>query len=574
MSPLLCPVADLMQTRILRCPANESLGVALERMQAARVGSILIDCADASQGILTRTDLIDRVILPRTDLGCAVSTVMSHPVRTLPVESSVLDALEAMMRWRVRHLPLVSAGEIVGLLSEHDLMRQLRNSPDRLMLSIERAHDQDSLIAAAGEAAGVARQLHREALPALQIARIMSLLNDALTRQAIACVASGLGTHADAATANQVPQRWAWIALGSEARAEQTVVTDQDNALILADPLPGSGDLAEALPQGVDQDRVVGQEKELDQDRVVGQEKEWDQETRVERNRKVELEQEGQHAAEGSGRDPASWDTEQAARLFAERVNILLDRMGFPLCKGGVMAMNSAWCKTLGGWTREMQGWVARPHPEAILKASTALDFRWLAGDRSLVQQLEERACALFEGARDHRQMQPRAVAARGFLRALAGSILERNIQPIPSEGMLALRQWIGGLGGETQTTPVLHRDLKLHGTSLIVDAVRFLALAHVGAHQWMPHSTVDRIRWLEKGAVLQEGESAALLDAFEALTALRLEGQLARSPEGDAHDANRVDLLALNSNQRRMLRHHLHALSMLRDKVRMDFGG
>jgi len=229
MSPLLCPVADLMQTRIVRCPATEGLGAALALMQSARVGSILVDCSDASCGILTRTDLIERVILPRKSLDAPVSEVMSHPVRTLPVESSVLDAMEAMMRWRLRHLPLVSGGAIVGLLSEHDLMRQLRNSPDRLMLSIERAKDEESLIRAAGEAAAVAGQLHRESLPALQIARMMSLLNDALTRQAIHQIMDPHGASPS----------WAWIALGSEARAEQTIVTDQDNALILADPEPG-----------------------------------------------------------------------------------------------------------------------------------------------------------------------------------------------------------------------------------------------------------------------------------------------------------------------------------------------
>lgn len=496
MSPLLCPVADLMQTQLLRCPESETLGVALTRMQSARVGSILIDCADAGCGILTRTDLIDRVILPRKNLDAAVSSVMSHPVRTLPVESSALDAMEAMLRWRVRHLPLVSGGEIVGLLSEHDLMRQLRNSPDRLMLSIERARDEAQLGSAAAEATAVARQLHRASLPALQIARIMSLLNDALTRQAIQLV---VGTSV-------VDQPWAWISLGSEARAEQTIVTDQDNALILGD--------ATGLAGG--------------------------------------------HAVQG----------------LARRVNELLDRMGFPLCEGGVMAMNDAWCKTLGEWTREIQGWLLRPNPEAILKASIALDFRWLAGDRALVDQLEARVGALLEGAGNRRRIQVQALAARGFLRALAASILERNVQPIPSEGVLALREWMGGFGSTIPGGLALLRDLKLHGTSLIVDAVRFLALAHLERHAWIPHSTVDRIRWLEKREVLQDGEAAALRDAFENLTALRLEQQLARSSGSDAQRANVVDLLALNSNQRWMLRRHLQSLESLRDKIRLDFGG
>jgi CBS domain-containing protein len=552
MSPLLCPVADLMQTQLLRCPESESLGVALSRMQSARVGSILIDCADASCGILTRNDLIDRVILPRKNLDASVSSVMSHPVRMLPVESSALDAMEAMMRWRVRHLPLVCGGEIVGLLSEHDLLRQLRNSPDRLMLSIERARDEAQLVSAAAEAANVARQLHRELLPALQIARIMSLLNDALTRQAIGLVVSTAA----------VDQRWAWVALGSEARAEQTVVTDQDNALILGDApgFAGGATGPHAEYEGV-ASRAIAVGGNLESEPHLGHGPAV--------NGKA-----GKRSPSPPRKIPAQPRARHAVQGLARRVNELLDRMGFPLCKGGVMAMNDPWCKTLGEWTEEIQGWLLRPNPEAVLKASIALDFRWLAGDRALVDQLEARVGALLEGAGNNRRIQVKALAARGFLQALAASILERKVQPIPSEGMLALREWIGGFGSNSPNALVLLRDLKLHGTSLIVDAVRFLALAHLERHAWIPHSTVDRIGWLEKREVLRAGEAASLRDAFENLTALRLEQQLTRSSDSDNQSANVVDLLALNSNQRWMLRKHLQSVESLRDKVRLDFGG
>jgi signal-transduction protein with cAMP-binding, CBS, and nucleotidyltransferase domain len=67
---------------------------------------------------------------------------------------------------------------------------------------------------------------------------------------------------------------------------------------------------------------------------------------------------------------------------------------------------------------------------------------------------------------------------------------------------------------------------------------------------------------------VLQAGEAAALRDAFENLTALRLEQQLTRPSDSDNQSANVVDLLALNSNQRWMLRKHLQSLESLRDKV------
>jgi len=128
-------------------------GIALATMQKHSVGSILVDCDDGSTGILTRTDLIERIILPRLELDCTVDKVMSHPIQSLPLESSLLDAMQAMMRWRLRHLPITSGGSIIGLVSEHDLMRQHRNRPDRLMVSIDRAQDEAALILAAQQAA-------------------------------------------------------------------------------------------------------------------------------------------------------------------------------------------------------------------------------------------------------------------------------------------------------------------------------------------------------------------------------------------------------------------------------------
>ena len=75
---LLRPVADLMQTQLLRCSEHERIAVALARMDQQAVGSILIDCDDGSTGILTRSDLIKRLILPKHDLDVAIAKVMTH----------------------------------------------------------------------------------------------------------------------------------------------------------------------------------------------------------------------------------------------------------------------------------------------------------------------------------------------------------------------------------------------------------------------------------------------------------------------------------------------------------------
>ena len=509
---LLRPVADLMQTQLLRCSEHERIAVALARMDQQAVGSILIDCDDGSTGILTRSDLIKRLILPKHDLDVAIAKVMTHPVHCLPLESSVLDAMHAMMFWRLRHLPIRSGALIVGLVSEHDLMRQQRNRPDRLMLSIDHADDESELIAAASQAAEVATQLKREGLGALHIARMMSLLNDALTRQAITLVLRADGESGDEG------KDWAWLALGSEARAEQTIVTDQDNALIVRDEA--------MIPRWLKR---------------------------------------------------------------ARKINHLLDRMGFPLCQGAVMAMNEHWCKSLDRWLKEAQTWLTNPSPQAILNAQIVLDFRYIAGDRKLVESLETGLSALFSQTGSDQGLSMRGAARQAFLRQMLGDMLKRGIRPIPSDWQFRLQ----GLLRFTNPSQPWHLDIKLQGTALIVDAARFLVLSRLAPGQWMPHGTLERLQWLDRYNIIGSGESSALIDAFEALTDLRLgqqmlingmpsPGQSTESKLYPEHPAvtgpartlgpNQVDLRLLNTNQRWKMRHHMQSIADFREFLRLDF--
>ena len=501
-SALLRPVSDVMQSDLLRCSEHERLGTALAMMHHHAVGSVLIDCDDGSTGMLTRTDLIERVILPRLDLDLPIARVMTHPVHSLPLESSVLDAMHAMMHWRIRHVPIRSGAFIVGLVSEHDLMRQQQNRPDRLMLSIDRADSEMALIDVAREAADMARQLHREGLDAVHMARMMSLLNDALTRQAIALV---LRTEAGSGLCTE---DWAWLALGSEGRAEQTIVTDQDNALILRDEA--------TIPAWLER---------------------------------------------------------------AGKINHLLDRMGFPLCQGAVMAMNPSWCKSLDAWLHEAQAWFTHPTPKAMLKAHIVLDFRWIAGDRTLVQAFEQGLSRLFAPVKGETGFSLKSAARQTWLRTMLSDMLQRGVEPMPAEWQFRL----GRIAAIFDQKRHWQRDLKLQGTSLIVDATRFLVISKLGPGQWMPHGTVERLQWLNQHDLISADEAAAMLDAFGTMTQMRLErqiaapaaqldGQAVAMTSSPAQGPNQVDLFSLNSNQRWQLRRHVQSIADFRERLRLDF--
>jgi CBS domain-containing protein len=69
---------------------------------------------------------------------------------------------------------------------------------------------------------------------------------------------------------------------------------------------------------------------------------------------------------------------------FAECVNHALDRSGYPLCRGEVMAANARWCLSHAEWQEQFAGWIDRPEPQALLNAAIFFDFRAIYGERRL----------------------------------------------------------------------------------------------------------------------------------------------------------------------------------------------
>ena len=78
----------------------------------------------------------------------------------------------------------------------------------------------------------------------------------------------------------------------------------------------------------------------------------------------------------------AAADAAEAQRLrprllaFARDVNADLDRLGFPLCPGNVMAGNPELCLSVDEWKARFLAWIREPTPQALLNANIVFDFR------------------------------------------------------------------------------------------------------------------------------------------------------------------------------------------------------
>ncbi|MDR2241023.1 MAG: DUF294 nucleotidyltransferase-like domain-containing protein [Zoogloeaceae bacterium] len=228
---------------------------------------------------------------------------------------------------------------------------------------------------------------------------------------------------------------------------------------------------------------------------------------------------------------------------FAESVNRKLDACGFPLCKGGIMAGNPAWCLSLDEWRRKFAAWIQTPEPAALLNASIFFDFRPLYGDEELSDDL--RGWLLDATGK-----------ASLFLRLMA----ENALQCTPPLGLIRDFTYDGNKAFPHTL------DLKMHGARPFVDAARIFSLAHGVATT----GTAQRLRGVADAAGLGAGVEA-IIDGFYFIQQLRMRHQHGLRG-GDAGGANRVDPDTLNELDRHILKAAFKQARKLQDKLRLDY--
>ena len=480
-------VGQLIRKGPLSCLPSTSLKQAFEAMDAAKAGSMLVcDESGALQGILTRYDLISRVILPQRSLATPIEEVMSTGIQTIEADRGALEAMLMMARHRVRHLPVLQHGLLVGLISESDLVSFQRSSLRILSASIEQAESLAALKVCSQEVLRLARRLLAQGVAATSLARLVSHLNDSLTRRVIQLTETQMKDQL-----GPLPP-WAWLALGSEGREEQTVATDQDNAIIFE--------------------------------------------------------------ADGSA-------YRRQFMGLAAAINQGLADVGFPLCKGGVMAMNEKWCKSAAEWRDSLSAWMRSPQPEALLDANIFLDFRGLYGEVRLADALRKWLSDQVEG----HQL---------FLRALAQDAVRDEVEGLTRNGVrVSLARALRKRGYQVNWLAPARLEMKRGGTAPVVVFARVLALAK-GISQT---STDERLQALVERQSMSAAESQQMRDAFNVLQRYRLRAQLefasrAEHQEQGGVSPNLLQLDSLNSHEIERLSEALSHLGGLRARLEMDF--
>jgi len=242
---------------------------------------------------------------------------------------------------------------------------------------------------------------------------------------------------------------------------------------------------------------------------------------------------------------PAARSVDAArARLlaFAREVNAGLDRLGFPLCTGNVMASNPELCLTVEEWQGKFLAWIREPTPHALLNANIVFDFRAIYGASALADRLRE---WLFQ----YTQANP------AFLRLMTQNALDVE----PPLGLIRAF----AVDDEPGVKGTL--DLKTRGTRIFVDCARVFALAHGIAET----GTAARITIAGERLNVDRRHVQATLHAFHFLQLLRLRQQEQPPVPGNP---NRLDPYSLHEVDQRMLKEAFRMAKQLQDRLRLSY--
>lgn len=210
------------------CSKNETIQEAAQIMSSKRVGSILIIENKNPIGIITDKDLRLKIATGLIQISEKVTTIMSSPVITVPEKISTAEAQISMLKNKITHLCITKDGtpnsELKGIMSEHDIVVLQGNNPSVLIKEVKRANDVNALTYIRKKTSNLLNGYMEQNIPITFISKIISEITDAITVKAIELSLNEMESDP--------PVKFGWLALGSQGRKEQLLVTDQDNALV------------------------------------------------------------------------------------------------------------------------------------------------------------------------------------------------------------------------------------------------------------------------------------------------------------------------------------------------------
>lgn len=233
-------VGELMSAPVITCDEDTTVEEAARLMSDKDVSSVLVlDNRNRAAGLITERDIVSKIVAAGYESGSKfkVSQIMSTHLITVSPNDFFYEALLQMVKNRIKHLPVIDKDQPVGMLTIKDLVRSRGLGALMIVDKIESETTLEGLNEARKQVDSVLQAMVAERASAEEICEVITEFNDRLTRKVIEL--------AEASIKNEYgppPTDYCWLTMGSGGRKEQTLRTDQDNAIIYKDISPQMDD--------------------------------------------------------------------------------------------------------------------------------------------------------------------------------------------------------------------------------------------------------------------------------------------------------------------------------------------
>jgi len=210
---------------ILRCPANTSVREAARIMTRKKRNALFISQEENIIGLITNNDLNSRALAAGLDPDTKVMEIMTAPIALLPENAPIYEGLLHMKKERISHIALPDKDRRVGLVVGYeDILRMQQNMLGFMISEIESAEEPGQIKRIYMRLPVLVKALIDSGSNTSNITGIITSVGDAIHKRLIEIALEDLGP---------APRKFAFMVMGSQARGEQTLATDQDNAIVI-----------------------------------------------------------------------------------------------------------------------------------------------------------------------------------------------------------------------------------------------------------------------------------------------------------------------------------------------------
>ena len=220
---LISKVSDMFLHTACIVNKDETIHSSVVKMKELNT-SVVIVKDGALNYVVTDTDFRDKVILDGVGVNKPIGTIASNSIISIDINDFLFNALLLMTQNGVKRIIVMQNKEIIGVLEQLDLLSYFANHSHLVAVQIDKAKSVEDLKNIQIDLKNLLIILNSKGVKVRYITKLVSTLNIKIYKKVF-----------DMCVDERLRDKCALIVMGSEGREEQSVKTDQDNALIVKD---------------------------------------------------------------------------------------------------------------------------------------------------------------------------------------------------------------------------------------------------------------------------------------------------------------------------------------------------